>query len=105
MALSEATKEIIFVLQLLESMKIKVALPIVVNVDNIGAVFMWKNNSTSSQSKHIDVRMKYVNEYAEDGMLKIVFVKTEENDADILTKNLGGDLHEEHSKKLVGNKV
>ena len=55
-ALSEATKEIMFVLQLLEEMKIKVNFPIVVNVDNIGAIFMSKNINTSGQSKHIDIR-------------------------------------------------
>ena len=57
-ALSEATKEIMFVLQLFQEMKIKVELPIVVNVDNIGAIFMSKNINTSSRSKHIDVRTK-----------------------------------------------
>ena len=38
MALSEATKELIFVLQLLKAMKINVTLPIVTNVDNMGSV-------------------------------------------------------------------
>ena len=57
-ALSEATKEIIFVLQLFEEMKIKIELPIVVNVDNMGAIFMSKNINTSSRSRHIDVRTK-----------------------------------------------
>ena len=36
-----------------------------------------------------------------DGFLKIVFVRTAENDADIFTKNLSGDLHEKHRKKMV----
>ena len=102
MALSEATKELIFVLQLLKAMKINVTLPIVVNVDNMGTVFMSRNISTTGRSKHIDVRTKYVNEYVEDGVLKIVYVKSEENDADIFTKNLGGELHGKHAVKFVG---
>ena len=65
-ALSEATKEIMFVLQLFEEMKIHVELPIVVNIDNMGAIFMSKNINTTSRSKHVDVRTKYVNEYCED---------------------------------------
>ena len=103
-ALSEATKEIMFVLQLLESMKIKVKLPIIVRVDNVGAIFMSKNINTSSRSKHIDIRTKYVNEYCEDGIIKIIFVKSAENDSDIMTKNLGGDLYTTHSKKLIKEK-
>ena len=85
-------------------MKIKIELPIVVNVDNMGAIFMSKNINTSSRSKHIDVRTKYVNEYVEDGKLKIIYVKTEDNDSDLYTKNLGSELHLKHSSKIVGPK-
>ena len=77
MALSEATKELIFILQLLKAMKINVTLPIVVNVDNMGTVFISKNINTTGRSKHIDVRAEYVNEYVEDEVLKIVYVKSE----------------------------
>ena len=42
-ALSEAVKEIVFVLQLLESINIKVKLPVIVCVDSVGAIFMSKN--------------------------------------------------------------
>ena len=100
-ALSEATKEIMFVLQLFESMKIKVKLPVTVRVDNMGAIFMAKNISTSNRSKHVDVRTKYVNEVVEDGKLKIVYVESGNNDADILTKNLGGELYSKHVKKFI----
>ena len=57
-ALSEAVKEIMFVQQLLESMKIQVRLPIIVRVDNVGAIFMSKNVTTMNRTKHVDVRTK-----------------------------------------------
>ena len=50
----------------------------------------------------MDIRYKYVNEYVEDGVVKIVFVKSVDNDNDILTKNLSAELHKKHSKKMVG---
>ena len=100
-ALSEAVKEIIFVLQLLESLEIKVELPIIVRIDNVGAIFMSGNKTTTSRAKHVDIRTKYVNEYCEDGKIKIIFVKSVDNDSNICTKNLGGDFFEKHSKKLV----
>ena len=90
-ALSKAVKEIIFMMQLLESMEIKVKLPIIVRVDNIGAIFMSKNITTTSRSKHVDVRTKYINKDVEDGVLKIIFVRSEDNNSDIMTKNLSGD--------------
>ena len=96
--LSEATKEIICVLQLLESLGIKVNLPITVRVDNTEAIFMSKNINTTSGTKHIDVRTKYVNQYCEDGMVKIIFLESANNDADLFTRNLlGQDLHNKHS--------
>ena len=77
-------------------MEINVALSLVVIVDNMGALYMSKNVNLMGHSKHIDVRTKYVNEYVEDGVLKIVYVKSEENDADIFTKNLRSELHGKH---------
>ncbi len=74
-------------MQLLESMEIKVKLPVIVQVNNIGAIFMSKNITTTSQSKHVDVRTKYINKYVEDAALKTIFVRSEDNDSDIMTKN------------------
>ena len=53
-ALSEAAKEVRFVYQVLESVGIKVKLPIVVRVDNIGAIFMSNNVAISQRTKHVD---------------------------------------------------
>ena len=88
-------------LQLLESLKIKVHLPITVCIDNTGAIFMSTNINTTSGTKHVDVCTKYANQYCEDGVVKIVFVEPENNDANIFTKNLGQDLHNRRSNKLI----
>ena len=50
-------------------------------------------------TKQIDIRNKHVNEYVEDGIVKITFFKSAKNDSGILTKNLITELHEKHSKK------
>ena len=98
-ALSEAVKEVIFVVQLIKTMGIQVQIPVTVRVDNVGAVFMAKNITTTGCNKHVYIRTKYVNDYVEYGMVKIIFVKTEDNLADCLTKNLGSSLHTKHSDK------
>ena len=104
MALSEAAKEVTFVFQVLQSMGVKVNLPIVVRVDNIGAIFIGTNVTVSQRSKHIDVRYHFVREYVQDGFIRIIFVRTKDNDADIFTKNLSGELHDRHATKIVGVK-
>ena len=52
----------------------------------------------------MDIRTKYVREYVEDGVIKIIFVRTENNDSDILMKNLSSELHGKHSRKLIGER-
>ena len=100
-ALSEAAKEIKFVYQILISLNFSVKLPIIVHVDNLGAIFMSENVSVSTRTKHVDIRYRFVQEFVFDGFLKINFVRSKGNDADIFTKNLGGDSFSGHSRKLV----
>ena len=75
-SLSEATKEIKFVVQILESMGIGVGIPIVIRVDNVGAIFMSENALTSSQTRHMDIRYHFVREYVEDGFIRTIFVRS-----------------------------
>ena len=103
-ALSEAAKVIKFVYQLLTGMGMNVKLPIAVRVDNLGAVFMSENVSVSQRTKHIDICYRFVQEFVLDRFIKVIFVKTENNILIFFTKNLGGDLHERHSKKMIVEK-
>ena len=91
-AISEAVKEIRFVYQILESMEIEINLPIIVRVDNVGAIYMTENTTTSTRTKHVDTRYHFVKEFIDENFLKIVFVRSEDNDADIFTKNTSGDI-------------
>ena len=65
---------------------------------------MTSNISTTCHTKHVDIRYKYVNEYVEDRVVEIVFVKSADNDSNIFMKNVSAELHEKHSKKMVVEK-
>ena len=65
---------------------------------------MSKNINTINGTKHVDVRTKYVNQYCEDRVVKIIFVESANNNADIFIKKLGQDLHNKHSNKLISTK-
>jgi len=103
-SLSEAAKDIKFVYMLLDFVGVNVELPIIVRVDNIGAIFMSENISTSNRTKHVDCRIRFVNQFIEDGFLKVIFVKSEDNKSDPLTKNVSGDIYEKHKEDYVGKK-
>ena len=86
MALSEVVTELKFIVQLLQTMNIEVELPITVHVDNVGAITLSNNRTTSDRTKDIDIRTSFVKAYQEDGKIIIKFVKSEENEVDILRK-------------------
>ena len=105
-SLSDAVKEIVFVVQILESMGIKIETPIKVNVDNMGAIFMSQNASTHSRTRHVDVRYHFVREL-QDGpkrMIEVVFCRTNANISDGFTKNVKSEVHEQHEKEMVMDK-
>jgi hypothetical protein len=86
-------------------MGVEVKLPIVVKSDNVGAIFMAENSSSGVRTHHIDTRYHFVREHVEDGFIKIVFVKSEENNADVFTKNVGKEAYEKHVSKFIGKVV
>jgi ribosomal protein L7Ae-like RNA K-turn-binding protein len=102
-SLSEAAKEIKFVVQMLESMgMIVVEIPIIVSANHLGTIFMSENASTSSRTRHIDIICEHcVREYGADGFIKIIFVRSEENLADEFTMNVTGDIYDAHVKEYI----
>jgi ribosomal protein L24 len=104
-AISETVREIKFIIQILESMALIIEYPVIVHVDNVGAIFLANNRTTGERTKHVDIRHHFVREYIEDGMVKIMFVRSRHNDADIFTKNLPGDSYERHVGKFTSEKI
>ena len=95
-AISEVAMEILYVAGILQFLGVPLTYPITVNVDNIGAVYLSKNATTGSRTKHIDTRYHFVREYIEDGIVKVQFVRSEDNHADIFTKNLNTETFGRH---------
>jgi hypothetical protein len=103
-ALSEAAKEIKFIIQVLQSIGQKIKLPVIVRVDNVGAIFMCENTTATARSRHIDARYHFIREFIMDGYIKIIFVKSEDNSADIFTKNVNGDIYRKHVDEYLMSK-
>ena len=83
---------------MLEFLKITINYPIIIRVDNVGAMFLANNPVLSQLRKHISVRHHFVREFIEDGIMKILFVRSKMNQADIFTKNLSRDLYDRHKR-------
>jgi hypothetical protein len=99
-ALASCVNDMEHICNILISFGIEVNLPMKVYVDNTGAISLSKNWSTGGRTKHIDLRYHYIRELVEQGIIEVLFVRSEENTSDIFTKNLRQFLFEKHQTKL-----
>jgi hypothetical protein len=68
--------------------------------DNLGAIFLTKNQQVSQRTKHIDTRQHFLRELVAKKLLEVKFIKSENNTSDITTKNIPGALHEKHTTNI-----
>ena len=80
---------------------LKEELPMIVEVDNKGAVDLVNGWSSSGGTKHMDVRIMYLRELKEKKILKVEWQPTKENEADVFTKNVDGATFERHLGALI----
>ena len=90
MALSDATRETLYVHNLLAEF-FRLKLPIVVDMDNIGAGHIAENDVNNKLTKHIDIRHHFVRYYVKAKIIELFYVPTADNVADVFTKALGPD--------------
>jgi hypothetical protein len=98
----ETAQQMLFAWRIVESIGLTVRLPMILCADNTGSIQLANNWTSSGRTKHIDVRHHFLRELVERGIIKLVFVKTDENTADMFTKNLGRVSFNKHTKTLVG---
>ena len=90
MSLSDASRQLVWINSLMSELNMPVkAIPLY--GDNQGAIFIASNAVTEKRTKHMDIRYHYIREVIEQGKVSLYFVKTDENPADMLTKNLARD--------------
>ena len=100
-AVSEVCTDIMFIKMMMEFLQLEMKKPVIVHCDNVGAIFLGNNAKLSARTKHIDVKYHFIREHVVDGTVEIIFIPSEENDADIFTKNVGQEAYEKHSKKFM----
>ena len=88
MALAQAIKEAIWVRCFLSDIDIDLPARMTVYSDNQSAILLCRNSTFHVRTKHIDIHHHFLREKIESGELEVLFCRTEEMTADILTKGL-----------------
>ena len=82
--------------QILESLGLKVKLPMILCIDNKGAVELANNWTVGGRTRHIEVRQYFLRELKEQNVILARRISGENMCSDFLTKNLPGSLFERH---------
>jgi hypothetical protein len=99
------TQEMLYCKNVLESMGLKVKLPMLLEMDNKGAVDLANNWSVGGQTRHVNVQQCFLRKSKESKIIDIHWIKGSENNADAFTKNLDGPAFGKCIKTLVGQDV
>ncbi|KAG7585392.1 Retrotransposon gag domain [Arabidopsis thaliana x Arabidopsis arenosa] len=99
-AMSVATKELIWLGYLLTALRVPFRSPAYLYCDNVAALHIASNSVFHERTKHIEFNCHKVRECIEAGILKTMFVRTDNQLADILTKPLYPSLFRENNSKL-----
>jgi hypothetical protein len=92
-------QEVVFELQLLDEMGIATK-PAIMLIDNTGAIYLIKNHQVSQRTKHISVKWHFYREHHERGDFVPIHHGTDDNAADVLTKNLDVKTYTKHDNDI-----
>ena len=88
MALSDCSRQVSWIRNIFEELGMPLkAVPIY--GDNQGSIFIGSNPVQEIRIKHIDVKYHYIHKCIAKKKIKLFFVPSDENTADMFTKNLG----------------
>lgn len=88
MALFEAVREALWLKSLAKSISIEISEPIIIYEDNNGCISIANNPTDHKRTKHIDIKYHFSREQIEKNIIKLNYIPTGEQIADVLTKSL-----------------
>jgi hypothetical protein len=88
MALSDASRQLIWLRNAIHKLERKPKLSFILHGDNNGSLSLVKNPVFHKRSKHIDLHFHFVRERYEDKLFELEYISTNENVADLFTKGL-----------------
>ena len=96
-------QHMLYVYHLLLSLGLRVELPMLLEMDNKGAVDLPNNWSVGGQTQHVAIQNFFLCELKDKGLLMIKHMSGEDNDVDIFTKNTSAQIFNKHVSKFVRN--
>ena len=100
-ALGTVTQEVLFQAQILDELfGEEHKRSSIIYKDNLGAIYLMKNPQIGQRIKHIDLRHHFIRNSIDNKKIEVHYVKSENNLADILTKNVKEEIFDKHMKTI-----
>ncbi|KAJ1588354.1 hypothetical protein NDA12_006582 [Ustilago hordei] len=87
-AATEAAREVLFFKHLFKAVGIDVGIPTIFS-DNTGTIQVSKDPAQHWKLKHIDTKYHFIRDNVQDGKVRIKYINTADNLADLFTKPVG----------------
>ena len=104
-AIVQCVQELLYVMKLIESLKLKVRKPMIVYSDNKGAVDLVNGWSIGGGTKHVDCRVMFLRELKENGTIRVQWIPSGDNPSDIYTKNVEKETFIKHARNICGEEI
>jgi hypothetical protein len=98
----DCAQDMLFAMRVLESIGLRVNKPMMLTIDNKGAVNYANNWSTGGRMRHSVIKLSFLRELKEAGLIEVNWCKSEEMPADLFTKNLSTSQFHTHTTTFCG---
>lgn len=94
-AAAHAAKEAVWLRRLLTELGLDTSHPTTLHIDNQSAIAIARNPEFHDRTKHIQVRYHFLLQVVESGDIALEYIPTGDQIADVLTKGLAREKHED----------
>ncbi len=95
-------QDMIYTKHVLELLGLQVETPMVLQMNNKGAVNLINSFSIGGHTRHMDVQQCFLRELKEAKIMVVTWIPGTENEADMFTKNLDGHAFKRFAELLLG---
>jgi hypothetical protein len=97
--MTKIATQLCWICTIYEKLRFKLG-PLPLCVDNQGAIFLASNPAQEGRTKHVQMTEHFIREAVEFGEIQLYYVPTDQQFADIFTKNLGKQKFKDGRKAL-----
>jgi hypothetical protein len=87
-AATNNAQDILYTKRIIESLRLQVQFPMILDMDNKGAVDLVNSYSVGGQSRQVETQQYFMRQLKEENISKVIWTPGELNSSDLYTKNL-----------------